>query len=129
MTALLSERPTPIGRVVHPTIPELLAKLAALGDPQQVAYFLEGEGIEAVPCSSSSCAIAVYLRRETGIGELAVGDANVVVWYSGAVPDMVVPLPYVVQDFVSAFDHLEFPGLLDNSWGLRSTIAVLAVKG
>lgn len=95
-----------------PTIPELLGKLEALGDPQQIAYFFEGEGIKAKPCGSHTCAVAVYLIRETG-EDLAVGELQCIVWRNGKIPNETHDLPLPVRDFISEFDDLDFPELVD----------------
>lgn len=49
-----------------PTVSELVDKLKTLGSPDQIALFFESEGIKGQPGNGSSCAIAEYVKRETG---------------------------------------------------------------
>src|SRR5262245_52820147 len=68
--------------------------LADLGDTrEQVAAFLEGQGIRNEACSVSArtrqCPIAQYLIRALGIDAVSVGFDSVMVGHSG----LMVPIP------------------------------------
>ena len=98
----------------RPTIPELLGKLGAIGDPDRIAWYLIDEGIQGTPCNAGSCAIARYLQRETALWGISVGDVSAVIWHSAEEsPDEYFELPMVVRDFINNFDQEEYPELLD----------------
>lgn len=94
-----------------PTVPELLDKLEALGGPAQIALHFEAEKILAHPCRANTCAVAVYLQRETGL-DVSVGALDCVVW-RGSDGDQRYVLPEPIREFILGFDDLEYPDLID----------------
>lgn len=115
MTAALLEAPARPGAPAVPlTAPELLDKLASLGSPDAIALFLTEQGIKATPSRSSTCAIALYLRRELDTEFLAVGTGSMVIWTRTCDgPDMHHRLPAPVSQFIMRFDDLYYPELID----------------
>jgi hypothetical protein len=97
------------------------ALLDGLGrDPDQVADSLLQAGVQGVPRSNSSCAIALYtaalLRADPRIRSVAVGPCTLVL--SLAKEDtrpggtLVVQLPKAVRGFVAGFDAQQYPGVI-----------------
>ncbi len=93
--------------------------LADLGkDPDEVARSLHEAGVQGVPMSNETCAVALYLAalmgsdprvRSVGVGHCAVRIDT------AAPPDfhpagwMFVQLPKPVRRFVAAFDDRQYP--------------------
>jgi hypothetical protein len=95
------------------------ALLDGLGrDPDEVADSLRDVGVQGVPRSNSSCAIAVFtaalLQADPRIRSVAVGPCTLVLTL--AAPDgrrpggrLVVQLPKAVRGFVAGFDAQRYP--------------------
>jgi len=98
------------------------ALLDELGrDPDAVADALRRAGVQGVPRSNSSCAVAVYtgalLRTDPRIRSVAVGPCTLVLTLTstdGTRPGgrLVVQLPKAVRGFVSGFDAQAYPGVI-----------------
>jgi hypothetical protein len=98
------------------------ALLDGLGrDPDEVAESLHRAGVQGVPRSNSSCAIALYtaalLRTDPRIRSVSVGPCTLVLTLTredGARPGgkLVVQLPKPVRGFVTGFDAREYPGVI-----------------
>jgi hypothetical protein len=95
---------------------ELLAGLGTSAD--QVARSLGEAGIEGVPRSNRSCAIALYLTAvmggEPAVRSVTVGPCSLAI--NLVAPDhsrpagrLLVQLPKPVRQFVAAFDGGQFP--------------------
>ena len=95
------------------------ALLDGLGrDPNEVADALHQAGVQGVPRSNSSCAVALYtaalLRTDPRIRSVAVGPCTLVLTLTredGVRPGgrLVVQLPKAVRGFVSWFDAQAYP--------------------
>ena len=95
------------------------ALLDGLGsDPDEVAAALAEAGVQGVPRSNSSCAVALYaqavLRTDPRIRSVAVGPCTLVLTLTredGARPGgrLVVQLPKPVRGFVAGFDARAYP--------------------
>jgi hypothetical protein len=95
------------------------ALLAGLGpSADQVARSLSEAGIEGVPRSNRSCAIALYLTAimggEPAVRSVTVGPCSLAI--NLVAPDharpagrLLVQLPKPVRQFVAAFDGGQFP--------------------
>jgi len=98
------------------------ALLEGLGrTPDEVASALEQVGVQGVPRSNSSCAVALYadalLRADPRIRSVAVGPCTLVLTLTnegGTRPGgrLVVQLPKAVRGFVAAFDAQAYPGVI-----------------
>lgn len=98
------------------------ALLDSLGrDPDEVAASLHEAGVQGVPRSNSSCAIALYtaalLRADPRIRSVAVGPCTMVLTLTrddGARPGgkLVVQLPKAVRGFVAGFDAQAYPEVI-----------------
>ena len=96
--------------------------LEGLGhDPDEVASTLEAAGVQGVPRSNSSCAVAVYasavMKADPRIASVAVGPCTLVLTL--VKPDdgrpagkLVVQLPKPVRGFVDGFDAARYPRVL-----------------
>ena len=95
------------------------ALLDGLGrSPDEVAHSLEEAGVQGVPRSNSSCAVALYtaalLRADPRIRSVAVGPCTLVLTLTredGVRPGgrLVVQLPKAVRGFVAGFDARAYP--------------------
>ena len=102
-------------------------------NPDEVAASLEEAGVQGVPRSNSSCAVALYtaalLRADPRIRSVAVGPCTLVLTLTredGVRPGgrLVVQLPKAVRGFVSGFDTQAYPEVV------RGTVPdALAVPG
>ena len=98
------------------------ALLDGLGrDPDEVAASLRDVGVQGVPRSNSSCAVALYasalLETDPRIRSVAVGPCTLVLTLTrqdGARPGgrLVVQLPKAVRGFVAGFDAREYPEVI-----------------
>ena len=96
--------------------------LAELGrSPEEVAASLGRVGIEGVPKSNRSCAVALYLMAVMGgepvVRSVTVGPCSLVINLIGPKNDrpggrLLVQLPKPVRRFVAAFDAGHFPGMV-----------------
>ncbi len=91
------------------------------GDPDEVAESLHAAGVQGVPRSNSSCAIAVYtaavLKTDPRIRSVAVGPCSLVLTL--VAPDdarpagrLAVQLPKAVRRFVTGFDDQQYPEVI-----------------
>lgn len=99
---------------MKPTGAELIDKLATQGSCDQIALFLEQEGIKGQPKRFQYCAIAAYLKRETGRA-VSVGSRGATLYDSMDVRDK----PEYVQwdypqiaKFINKFDDGAYPKLV-----------------
>ncbi len=98
------------------------ALLEGLGsNPGEVAESLHAAGVQGVPRSNSSCAIAVYtaalLKTDPRIRSVAVGPCSLVLTLVS--PDdarpagrLAVQLPKAVRGFVTGFDDQLYPEVI-----------------
>lgn len=96
--------------------------LAELGrSSEEVAASLHEVGIEGVPKSNRSCAIALYLQAVMGgepeVRAVVVGPCSLVIQLIGPRDGrpggrLLVQLPKPVRRFVAAFDAGQFPGMV-----------------
>ena len=96
--------------------------LEGLGhDPDEVASTLEAAGVQGVPRSNTSCAVAVYasavMQADPRIASVAVGPCTLVLTL--VKPDdgrpagkLVVQLPKPVRGFVDGFDAVRYPRVI-----------------
>lgn len=105
---------------MRPTVPELLNKLAALGDEDHIAMAMAEQGIKGTCGAHTACIVAEYLKAEcpeltyisVGISGPASCSSGRAVWRRGATDaDHETTLPKVVNDFAFAFDRWAYPGL------------------
>lgn len=108
------------------TVPQALEKLLAEGDANQIAQYLEQEGITGLQHSPDRCIIAEYLRDRTGLFAITVGtswlklskgtQANGTVTWRGPRCDRsyadVVELPEELDRLAHSFDRGDFPSLV-----------------
>ena len=98
------------------------ALLDGLGrSPDEVAASLHHAGVQGVPRSNSSCAVALYaaalLRADPRIRSVDVGPCTLVLTLTredGARPGgrLVVQLPKAVRGFVAGFDAQSYPEVI-----------------
>ena len=97
------------------------ALLEDLGhDPDEVASTLEAAGVQGVPRSNTSCAVAVYasavMVADPRIRSVAVGPCTLVLTLAkeDGRPGgkLVVQLPKPVRAFVDGFDAARYPKVL-----------------
>jgi len=91
------------------------------GDPDEVASTLEAAGVQGVPRSNSSCAVAVYasavMKADPRIRSVAVGPCTLVLTLvkpgdGRPAGKLVVQLPKPVRSFVDRFDAARYPRVL-----------------
>jgi len=87
-------------------------------NPEEVAASLREAGVQGVPRSNSSCAVALYtavlMQADRRIRSVAVGPCTLVLTLTredGARPGgrLVVQLPKAVRGFVAGFDAEAYP--------------------
>jgi hypothetical protein len=97
------------------------AFLEGLGrDPDEVASTLEAAGVQGVPRSNTSCAVAVYasavMKADPRIRSVAVGPCTLVLTLvkEDGRPGgkLTVQLPKPVRAFVDGFDAARYPEML-----------------
>ncbi|HEY4928137.1 MAG TPA: hypothetical protein VIH95_03235 [Acidimicrobiales bacterium] len=97
------------------------AFLEGLGrDPDEVASTLEAAGVQGVPRSNTSCAVAVYasavMEADPRIRSVAVGPCTLVLTLvkEDGRPGgkLTVQLPKPVRAFVDGFDAARYPEML-----------------
>ena len=89
-------------------------------DPDEVASTLEAAGVQGVPRSNTSCAVAVYasavMEADPRIRSVAVGPCTLVLTLvrSDGRPGgkLTVQLPKPVRAFVDGFDAARYPEVL-----------------
>ena len=108
------ERPLPLTTTVKPSVPEALEKLEALGSVRHIAEHLRDQRVCGDLCEASSCALAVWLRKQTGHGDVHV-STDVAYW---DIVDFDLKhwkwhaLPWHVREFVNEFDNGLHPELI-----------------
>ncbi len=97
------------------------ALLESLGhDPDEVASALEVAGVQGVPRSNSSCAVALYasaiMKTDPRINAVAVGPCTLILTLlkDDGRPGgkLTVQLPKPVRGFVDRFDTAHYPRVL-----------------
>jgi len=98
------------------------ALLDELGrDPDEVASTLEAAGVQGVPRSNTSCAVAVYasavMKADPRIRSVAVGPCTLILTLvkpedGRPAGKLVVQLPKPVRGFVDGFDAARYPRVL-----------------
>lgn len=98
------------------------ALLEDLGrDPDEVASTLEAAGVQGVPRSNTSCAVAVYasavMKADPRITSVAVGPCTLILTLvkpedGRPAGKLVVQLPKPVRGFVDGFDAARYPRVL-----------------
>lgn len=88
-------------------------KLAAMGTPTRIAKFLSAEGIQGTRMDAARCPLANFLTVKVPDDRTAyqVGT-NVVEVLRGKEVEK-IPLPTLLRVFVSRFDTMGFPYLVD----------------
>jgi hypothetical protein len=92
---------------MNPDVPDVIAKLQALGSPRQIAAFFESEGVTGYVKSAYACPVANYLVRETGCPDAIVDHYTVAYSPDPAERDEVNLVSIYgtpVGDFVAGFD-------------------------
>lgn len=86
-------------------------KLAGFQSADELAGFLMDEGIKGRRQMSNSCAIAVWMKKTTGV---SVGVSMTELWEDHYTP-RVQPIKHneVLKDFVVKFDNHQYPELED----------------
>jgi len=115
------------------------ALLESLGhDPDEVASALEVAGVQGVPRSNSSCAIALYasavMKADPRIKSVAVGPCTLILTLlkDDGRPGgkLTVQLPKPVRGFVDRFDAAHYPRVLRfQSLGLQASGSVVVESG
>lgn len=109
---------------MKPTIPELVEKLAAQGDANQIALHLEQEGVQGQRSSAVSCVVSKYLQRESGLDYINVVPecvidglhvGGVVRWWDEGWVEHNADLPEELTALANSFDRGDFPALDRNS--------------
>lgn len=85
----------------------VLEKLGALGSSRAIAKFLEEEGVSGKLKGATSCPIANYVRRETGVSIAVSAEL-----WAGHPDAERRPVPRWVGEFVARFDDGAFPALV-----------------
>jgi hypothetical protein len=96
-------------------VPDVVAKLQALGSPGQIADFFRGEGITGRVKASESCPVANYIHRETGCYDASVDHYTIAYDHDRASTLDEIGLVSIyntpVGNFVAGFDIGLFPDL------------------
>lgn len=101
------------------TVPEALAKLEALGNPDRIANFFRYEGILGHRRKMAYCPVARWLQKVTGVDNVWVAPCPIgrVAWV-GSTPhfqrDEGWKLPRAVNKFALYFDAGEYEDLRDS---------------
>ena len=120
-------------RAIKRRVGSLLGELGR--SPDEVADSLRRAGVQGVPRSNASCAVAVYatalLRADPRIRSVAVGPCTLVLTLTrddGIRPGgrLVVQLPKAVRGFVHDFDAQAYPEVVR---GVRPETVVLTGPG
>lgn len=91
-------------------VSDTLDKLATLGSPDQIAHYLEREGITGIPCAGHVCPIHEYVAREVTGVVFDVGTYTTKVLHGHATAfGMSNPLP--IAEFIGLFDRHAYPAL------------------
>lgn len=104
----------------RPTTPEVVDKLNALGSKDDIALFFKSENVTGVPCRVGWCILANYLGHQTGYATLMDYRPARLEWKAGSLLDSpeTMSLTGPLLAFVRAFDHGEYPELVDRTWNL-----------
>lgn len=88
-------------------------KLASFETSDELACFLQGEGILGVRHSVSSCPLAAYMQVQTGV--LSTVASNIKVYPTDDFVSTVQIFPHTnaTSDFVEQLDMGEFPALVN----------------
>jgi len=92
------------------SVKEALAKLDAVGEPDDIAQYLRSRGIHGHKTDPSSCPIAVYVKQETGVS-VRVFPVTGIRWDGGS-----TDTPWNVRRFVCKFDRNHYPFLKTPAW-------------
>lgn len=87
------------------TVKEALEPVARCTTPDEVAQLLRANGIQGFRGTGSSCPLAVYLRRQSGLPALHV--TRLAVYAEGLYEGVLSPvaLPLAARQFVAMFDQ------------------------
>lgn len=88
-------------------------KLAAEGNADQIALFLQQQGVQADPGCLDRCALAMWFSRETRARAEVSGDDAAAIhphWYW--LSSEPIALPEQLVDFVDRFDAGDYPALI-----------------
>jgi hypothetical protein len=99
---------TPEMRQIAERVGEALALMADF-TPDEVAEYLQSQGITGLRGNSQKCPIAVWLQSVTGYGQIRVAW-NVAIWFDGVIAKY--ETPPVLRNFYHAFDSMQYPDLL-----------------
>lgn len=103
---------------------EIVDWLTSHGSEDRIAEFLEDEGIQGIPRSGGTCALAAYIRRETGaitsiypyqcrVGPVEAPGRG---WfYLGDDDGVSFVLSNLVASFARRFDGGHYPNLVKRS--------------
>ena len=98
-------------------------KLIHLETGDEIADFLQSQGVTATPGDATNCAIAVWMQRQTG-QQVRVSqqqmwvlpeDSNDVDWWFTEQPQYHEHTP-AMQEFTVQFDDGQYPDLIEPGW-------------
>lgn len=97
------------------TVDKVTTKLLELPDTSdKIAAKLTELGIKGYRGASVKCPIAVYLNEDLDDYKVAVGLVSCTVWETEAKSgSRIVYLPGHISNFISNFDSLYYPGLME----------------
>lgn len=105
---------------MRPTVPELLNKLVTHGSVEQIADYLQQEGVTGVRENEGACVIAEYVKARAdvkvvevlpnGPGYYDCSRVPAIKWSSSG-GEYTSPLPDVLNELAMKFDNDEFPEL------------------
>lgn len=101
-----------------PTAAEVVDKLITIGSAEQIALFFEEQGIKGEVASSSSCAIAEYVKLATGEGLVHSFWGQVTVCdpiegsSAGTTRERVSHESVLLDNFMAKFDNGCYPNLI-----------------
>lgn len=90
----------------------VMDKLQGFENADDIAAFLQGYGIKAMPRQAQACAITMFIKEETGMTNIATGTKNVVVYDSEdsrSVNDIRITHTDAIEQFVLNYDQYKYP--------------------
>lgn len=99
---------------------EMVNKLQALGSSDQIALYYEGRGIKAETCHSMACVVAVDALETYGF-KASVTPTSLWIQkdsdyaYGAETDDVEFERNSPLGEFISRFDHGDFPNLISVS--------------
>lgn len=88
-------------------------KLASLDCADEIALFLQEQGVKAYKAEPQKCAIAQWITDSTGLDEIYVDSISIDHWISDSEEHQVLGSCTVAMgDFIVAFDDGKYPYLI-----------------